>query len=54
MNQKGASTPSATAPVNARLGVRFYAIAFLVVFYYFFTKPVSAEKSVVTNGETRS
>lgn len=29
-----------------RLGTRFYAIAFLVVFYYFFTKPVNRAKAL--------
>jgi hypothetical protein len=29
-----------------KLGVRFYAIAFLVIFYYFFTKPVRRGKAL--------
>ena len=29
-----------------KLGLRFYAIAFLVIFYYFFTKPVSRSKAI--------
>lgn len=44
--------PAATAQANRWTGARFYAIAFLVVFYYFFTKPVSTENSVVVNGES--
>ena len=29
-----------------RLGARFYVIAFLVVFYYFFTRPVNQSNAL--------